>query len=467
MGLAESVDIRITSATKTVSRVGFGTALILSANANFFARTQIFETAGEDLADAICGGSSSQEYLAARTLFSQENPPETVKIGHVSGVKIITDDAGTYTAGKVYLKANGVVVNPSYNTTKAQTMADIATAIAAADTTNIQSAVYDGNAHTITVTPKTGKIVSLTDIDLSAITGTMATWKVTATRVADLDDALDAIVLEDDDFYGVMELGRVKADQEDVAAWVEAYTGSPKIFGMASKEANIADTTDANDTTTIAAVLKALLRRRTFGIFSVYANPDDATNVEFHDAALFGNILPRDPGRYTACYKSLAGCIADQLTPTQSTNVRAKYFNTYESIGGASVVRWGKVSSGEYIDYIIFKDALTTGLVSAIYFQLVNRSKIPYDRNGFAIIQQAMEGVFKTFQAKDAEGNQAITDYSEDSDKKQNGGYWIEFPKLEDISAQDKTDRLLQNVKFAVWYTNGIHTVKVTGAIIL
>ena len=465
MGIKESVDISITSATKTVSQAGFGVALVLSENANFFAQTQEFESAGEDLAAALCGGSDAPEYEAIQTLFSQAVPPESVKLGNVSGSKTITFDTGTYTAGKISLKANGVVVNPSYNSDKDTTLDDLATAIAAADTTNIASAVYTSGYRTLVVTPKTGKLVALTEIDLTAITGSM-TAALAATRSAALDDTLDKIVLEDDDFYGVFEIGRVKGDQEDVAAWVEAYTGSPKIFALGSNETDIADTTDAADTTTIAAVLKANARRRSCGMYSTKAAPG-ATTPEYPDAGVFGNILPRLPGRWTLCYKTLAGCTADQLTPTQSTNVRAKYFNTYEVIGGVSIVRWGTTSSGEYLDYIVFMDWLKSRLSEAVFGLFVNSAKVSYDRDGFAAIQDAMTAVFKEGQVKDANGIQAITDYSEDSNKVQNGGYWIEFPRLEDIAAADKQNRLLQNVKFAVWYTNGIQTFKCTGAIIL
>lgn len=460
MGLSESVDILITSATKTVSRQGFGTILILAENYNFPTRTVEFETTGTDLADALCGGSDSEEYKAVAAAFSQDIPPENIKLGAVIGTKKITF-TGTYTAGAVTGKINGNNFTAAYNSNKDTTLTALAAALAAADTTNVASAVYA--ADIITITPNSGKLLAVTELDLSGITGTM-TEELTAQRTEALDDALDAIVLYDDDFYGIMEVGRVQSDQEDVAAWAKAYTASPKIVGIGSADSDIPDTTDAGDTTTIAAVLKALTNSRAFVI---YGGNVGGSPAEHPDAALMGNIFARDPGRYTACYKNLVSVTADELTATQSTNIRAKYANSYENIGGTAIIRWGKVASGDYIDYIIFKDWLTSRLTESIYSLLVNSAKVPYDRDGFAAIEAAMIDVFKEGQRKDANGIQAITDYSEDSSKKQDGGYWIEFPALEDIPAADKTDRLLQGVKFAVWYTNGIHTVQITGAIVL
>jgi hypothetical protein len=461
MGLAESVNVVITSSTRAVTQQGFGTQLIVGPNANFASRTQVFTDADATLAAALCGGSDSAEYKAAVKAFSQNPAPISIKIGHVRGTKTMTDNAGTYTSGAITGKVNGHAFTAAYDSNKNTTLTALAAAIAAADTTNIASAVYSSGAHTIVVTPNAGCLVAITDLSLSAI-GEYDTLEIvlSATAVEDYDDALTAIKAVDDDWYMVSEVSHEQATQELVAAWVEA-DGS-KVYALSTDDTDVADVADASDTTTIAAVLKAAAYARSFGIYSAVAD------TQYPEAAALGVAAPMSPGRYTMCYKKLAGVTVDTLTPTQSTNVRAKYFNSYEAVGGQNIIRWGKMSDGGYFDFVVFVDWLKARLMEEIFGKLVNMNKISFDSSGFAIIEQAMTSVFKEGQAVDAQGIRAITPYSKDADTEaQNGGYYIEFPKLSDISSTDKTNRALNNVLFKVWYTNGIHTIAVNGSVLL
>jgi hypothetical protein len=458
MGLSESVQITLTSSTKAVTQKGFGTQLILGPNANFNARAQEFTSAGAALAAALAGGSDSLEYAAAVAAFSQVPSPESIKIGHVRGSKTIVDNGSGYTAGAITGKVNGHTFTAAYNATKSQTLTDLAAAIAAADTADVSSAVYTSGYNTIDVTPKAGKLIAITDLDLSAITGAML-MEVQATALEDYDDALSAIALEDDDFYQVSEVSHILGNQEDVAAWVEA--NGTKVFGISSAVANIIDTTAGADTTTIATVLKAATRRRSFGLYSAVAD------TLISEAAALGVAATRSPGRYTMCYKNLAGITVDTLTPTQSANARDKYFNTFETVGPGGIVRWGKVSSGEYFDQIVFEDWLKARLMEEIFGKLINLNKLSFDKDGTGIIEQAMVSVFKEGQTPDAQGIRAITQYSKDANGAQNGGYYILFPNLDDVSANNKANRILPDVFFKVWYTNGIHVVEIGGNILL
>jgi len=94
-------------------------------------------------------------------------------VAPVSTVTVITDNAGTYTVGAVTLKINGYAATAAYNASKNQTLTDLAAAIAAADVANVATAVYSSVTHTITITANTNKLVVVSDLVTTAITGTM------------------------------------------------------------------------------------------------------------------------------------------------------------------------------------------------------------------------------------------------------------------------------------------------------
>ena len=273
-----------------------------------------------------------------------------------------------------------------------------------------------------------------------------------------LDDAIDAIVLEDDDWYIVIATDRTAADIEDLAAKIESLT---KVLIYASADSNIPITPD---TTSLPALFKAAGYNRTAGLYKA----DAAT--EFADAALAGFLAAQDkPGSYTACYKKLIGQTPDALTSggediilgDPQSDGSGKCCNTYQTVGGAGRLRYGVVASGKFIDYIIFKDWLKARLQEAIFSLFASVPKVPEDIQGAAMIQNAMEPVFKLGQA-----NNAITQFHQDEDKKQDGGYYITLPDMSLRSAADKAARHLGGIKFGCWYTDGIHTVEIDGIIL-
>jgi hypothetical protein len=279
-----------------------------------------------------------------------------------------------------------------------------------------------------------------------------------ATAYEALDDAIDAIRLEDDDWYLVVTPDRTAADIEDLAAKIESLT---KVMIYASADSNIPVTPD---TTSLPALFKAAGYNRTAGLYKA----DAAT--AFADAALAGYLAAQNkPGSYTACYKKLIGETPDALTSGEEDIIlgdvadptSGKMCNTYQTIGGAGRLRYGKVASEKYIDYIIFKDWLKSRLQEAIFTLFASVPKVPGDINGATMFQNAMEPVFKLGQA-----NNAITQFHQDEDKKQDGGYYITLPNMSLRSAANKLARHLSGIKFGCWYTDGTHTGEISGIIL-
>ena len=459
MGQYDSmINISITEGAQGVSVTGFGTQLILSPNANFNARTMVVTDANSSLAAALCGGSSAPEYAAVQAAFAQNPRPTSLKLGYVGGTRVLTDNDGTWTAGSAVVTVNGNEYTQAFSTDKDTSMAALAAQIQGDD--DVNTAVYSAGSNTITITAATGSQLAIT-FDLDGITGTM-TFTLSATQSEDYDDAIDAIRLEDDEWFMVTVPDRTQADVEAIALKVQTLE---KLFITASADTDIADTTPAADTTTVAAVLKAAAYDHTAGIYHTGAA------TAYPDAALCGYLGSQSkPGSYSAAYKKLVGQTPDALTPTQESNIlgdpadptSGKNFNTYETVGGAGRLRYGKTCAGGvyYIDYVIFKMWLRARLQEAIFSALASLPKLPATLDGLTTIYNAMAGVFKQGQV-----NSAITDYSEDADGVQDGGWYVSMPDLSSRSTADKTARRLTGTTFGCWYTNGIHTMSITGVI--
>lgn len=447
----EIVNVSITRETQAVSQTGFGILNVLGKNLNSGNRIEYFST--DDLAALsamLSGGSAAEEYIAALSVAAQIPKPTQIAISQRIALKILTDDDGTYTAGSFKFTINGGTEQTvTYTVDKTTTMTAVAAAMQAL--TEIATAVYSSGAHTITITPAVGYVVGV-EVDISGITGTMASIVITSGATSeDHVDALDAILLEDNDWYGLVIIDRTAANVEDVAAWAEANT---KLFSTASADPNIINQTLSADTTSIAALFKLSSLDRTLVIY----HPDAATT--YPDAGYLGGLLARTPGSYTGMFKAIKGATVTNLTSTQSKNALDKNCNVHQLIGGVNMVRNGTVASGEYIDVIHFIDWFDARMTEGIFGLLARSAKVPYTPEGLVAIQGEME---KVGTAGIDAGGLSKTRY--DDDNVQVGGFYSIMPVFDDISVNDKAARLLQSVRFVAYLAGAIHKVVINGTI--
>jgi len=95
--------------------------------------------------------------------------PEIVRLPGANTL-VVTDDGGTYTAGNYVATINGVTVTVAFDTDKATTLGNVATALAALNF--VASATYAAGSDTITVVAQANRRLTMT-VDLSGITGDM------------------------------------------------------------------------------------------------------------------------------------------------------------------------------------------------------------------------------------------------------------------------------------------------------
>ena len=142
-----------------------------------------------------------------------------------------------------------------------------------------------------------------------------------------------------------------------------------------------------------------------------------------------------------------------ELNPTEVNNIHAKNGNTYESIGGVNITRYGQVAEGEYIDVIRGVDWLDARMTERIYSRFVNSPKIPYTDEGVNIIVAEIR----------AQLDEAIAAGFISGEK----AYVVTVPKVADIAQTEKANRNLPDIEFEATLAGAIHATTIKGRVVL
>lgn len=438
MSLREIVNVTITRETKAVSKPGFGTAMILGTHKRFTGRIKYYSDASSML---IANGgdfqSTDKEYIAAVPMFSQPNAPLRVAVGRRATPDTAVITVSTVENTTVYtVTINGTAF--TFVSDASATDIEIAAGLVAAINLGSEPVTATDNADgTFDIDPDVAGVAYSLTVD--------SNLTVTAYTASDtMANDLAAIKNVNNDWYGLILTSRVLQDQLDAAAWVES---NKKVAKFSSNSSDIINTTDASDTTTLAAQLKASSYERS----QAFYHPD--ADTIYPESAIFGVILPKNPGSYTEKFKTLSGIAVTSLTDTQSKNARDKNCMVYEEIGGVNIMREGKSASGEFFDIIVFVDWLEAEIMTNVYGNLVNQDKVPYTDPGAASI----EGNIKTALDLGVERGGLAADPAPTTS----------VPLVANVSTQDKANRLLPDVTFTGTLAGAIHSTTINGRVIL
>lgn len=426
--ISEIVNVNISRETAAVSRASFGVMMHLSL-------TRVFDS-GETwreytaAADLLTDGFKATDtaYLAANALFSQPISPEKIIIGQRASEDTVTLTPTVANSTAYTVTINGTAF--SFTSDASATAAEIVTGLIAA---------VNGGAEPVTATGTTTLILN-PDVAATYYSVTSSANLPITTITADNTFAQDiaAIRVTNDDWYVVTSHSHVEADVNELAAAVESLK---KLYAYSTSDAAVLTTS----TTDIMSDLSGFNYDRTFGIY------DAESDTTFPECGWVGRVLPTDPGAATWAFKTITGVDQDNLTTTQSTNVRGKNGNTYETIGGVEVTRDGKVASGEYIDVMIFCDWLESRMEERIYSRFVNLDKIPYTDAGLAIIEteiraQLQEGI-------DAGGLAA------------DPAPTVTVPRVSTVSSATKATRIAPTITFTGTLAGAVHKTTITGKV--
>lgn len=223
---------------------------------------------------------------------------------------------------------------------------------------------------------------------------------------------------------------------------------------------SIADWVEANEklcvceTTGISASPVTDGMMRTAVIHAAAEN--DCINVAF--AAKF---LSYDPGSEQWSFKTLNAISAQNLSSSDTTKLEERNISYYIRIGSMAMVQGGKVSGGEWIDTIRFRDWLKTTIQQKVLNLIVSVPKIPYTDPGIGLVYNAVKDALE---AGVAAGGIAAPSASEDNSSLV-PAYTIEVPRAADLDASERKSRRLPSVKWSAQLAGAIIAVKISGVL--
>jgi len=251
-------------------------------------------------------------------------------------------------------------------------------------------------------------------------------------------EALQAVIDEDDDWYGLAIESTLEADILAVAAFIEPRV---KIFIARTADADVI----TNATDDVASTLNAAEYDRTAVMFHKLAGS------QYIDCAWLGDCLPRDPGSQTWMFKTLNTITFDNLTAGEKDYAHGKAANTYERVAGVNITQKGTMAGEEYIDVIRGIDWLTARIKERVFTRLINSPKIPFTNAGIAVIENAVREQLDIALDQDLIAPEPA--------------YTVTVPDVLDTDELDRQNRQLKGVDFRARLAGAIHYVEIRGAV--
>lgn len=433
MDIGDIVSVSISANTRTPTRAGFGTPLLMTYHTNFTDLVREYE----DLTDLVSDGfaATSPTYYMAQALLSQNPRPESFKVGRLPAAFTQTQTLvmTSATQGDVVsftiLDSNGTATDISYTILGSETTSTVATAVellieaatAGSATTSAASTA------TITVTGAAGEMIYFSNLS-SNITYTDTTID------ANYDDALTALQVVDDDWYFVLTDINSEANSDLIAAWAETRTKHYVYQTMNTLEKSAG---------TLFSGMDSNAYDRSVGLFVENAE-------EYGACAWVGVMAPKDPGSATWKFKSLTGVTASNLTTTQESYLEGLNANFYTEIAGIGVTTEGVAASGEFVDIQHGIDWLTARIQERLFGIIAGADKVPYTD---AAVDSLLNEIISVMEIG-VDRNFLVT-----------GTLTATAPKVADIDVADRAARLLPDVKFGATLAGAIHKTVLVGTL--
>lgn len=247
---------------------------------------------------------------------------------------------------------------------------------------------------------------------------------------------LAAAIILDSDWYGLLLDSNAATEIKPAAAWASANDKFAAFLSIDS------DNTTEKDG--IAYDLGALTNHNAVVLVSRDSNGQG-------DAGIMGRQFSRTPGSSTWAHKAISGQIPDAWTASEFANLRKNGALVYVTDQGVNHTYDGAACSGRFADITRGIAWLKARIREAVLAQIVNVEKIPYTQAGIGIVESAIYGVLSL-----AQSNGLLA-----------SGWTVTSPAIADISAVNKANRLLPDIKFAATLAGAIQTVTVDGTVVV
>lgn len=445
--ISKFISVNITRETAKITRTGFGETLLLGPHYYFPDRVRAYEDPDDMLEDGF--QTTDSLYIAALKLMGQELSSPEFKVGRkfedvnakASLAFTGTPSAGTWTldvgiGDATPVTTGNITYSADDDTAAIEAAIEALTGITEVTVTGLYSTGY-----TIEFTGvDANSDFRITGINVSSLTGVTAataTMDQYGSAVETWTACVNAIIADDNDWYGLVATAKTKTDILLISAVIETQT---KLYGVSTSEADVKN--GVADNTLLA--LKALGYDRTWYQYSA-----DAAN--FPEASLMGGMLPNDPGSVTWKFKPEIGITPDVLSTTEYNNIVNNYGNVYETVGVASIVSSeATVVSGEYIDIIHGTDWLQVRIAEGLFSLLINSKKIPFTEKGSGAIEGVIEYWLKKGEHPDI--NLLVP-----------GESIVTMPRVADISDADRLARFFSGITFSGKYAGAVHKIGING----
>lgn len=227
------------------------------------------------------------------------------------------------------------------------------------------------------------------------------------------------------DFFGVGVYATVNGNDElsidDVLQLFDAIEATQRMSIYATSDPNCLIKSSTND-------LMYLAKQKGYKYCAVFQK-DPLDSSQAMPMSLLANLLSRPAGSASFAYKNLPTVQVTQLTQAQSDVIFSKNGNTYESMGGTNVTRYGISSGGQFLDVTLGFAFLKARLSEAWFSSLVNIPKISFTDSGFAILENSIRAIMAIA------AQQGIV-----------ASWNVQIPKAADILPNDKANGVLNNL---------------------
>lgn len=441
--IGKVVQITVSLLTAGAKSAGFGIIMIADYHTRNSDLIRFYEDTDGMGTDGFVEGDAA--LAAVGQCFAQDPSPLQVGVGRLSTAPTTTFVlTPTALNNRVYsinlIDHLGAVTTPSYTSDGTATVAEIVAGLAAAINAlggSPYAAVDTGSSHTtVTVTATTGtNYFSLEVLDASVL----LPQNTTADPSTSIANDLTAINLNNDSWYGLSLTNQGKAPILAAAAWAET---NEKLLIQATSDGDCM----TSSTSDVMSTNQTANRNRSALIYH-------EVPAQHAGAAWLGSTFPLAAGTLTFAFRQLANLDTSNLNPTQINNIEAKNGNYFTSIDSVSFTLNGKVSSGEWIDFIRDTDAFEAALgVAHLNVKLAN-DKVPMTDKGIAMEEAALRGVCAQYSS---DLNPYLDPTTID----------VTVPKVTDIPSADRKARRLNKLAMSATPQGAIQVTEIRVSIV-
>lgn len=198
--------------------------------------------------------------------------------------------------------------------------------------------------------------------------------------------ALAAIILQDNTWFWIVSAFNSKLVAEAIAGFAEP---NGKAFVVDFVDTDAANTVVSGAVDAPAALFGLGYKQTMYDYHNVPA--------AMMSPAFVGLLAPKNPGRWTAAFKTLVGVPPVNLTPAQETNLEARRCGSYTSEGGRNITWDGEVANTTYgfLDVFVKLAFVANDLSSALFGVLVGNDVVGFTDEDLQKFVAAGKGVIK------------------------------------------------------------------------